>query len=139
MTNRVRGAEYRTTTICIDTCENGVLTGRLYNPYMNEGKRFQSMMQLLLEMEKVLNTMDFPQSSSTIRTFLPMEERSAGPSEKHYRMGAAATFEVRVLFRQNVSWQGSVCWLEARQEQYFRSVLELILLIDNALSCAEAS
>ena len=139
MTNRARGAEYRVTTVCIDSCENGVLTGRLYNPFLNEGKTFQSIMQFLLEMEQLLNSMDFPQPSSSILTFQPMEERSTGPPERTYRMGEAATFEVRILFRQNVSWQGSLCWLEARQEQHFRSVLELIFLIDNALNCAQAS
>lgn len=139
MGNKVRGAEYRVTTVCIDSCENGILVGRLYNPFLSEGKPFLSTMQFLLEMEHLLNSMNFPQSSSRIRTFLPMEDHNTGPPERSYRMGEIATFEMRILFRQNVSWQGSLCWLEAKQEQHFRSVLELIFLIDNALSCAEAS
>ena len=44
-----------------------------------------------------------------------------------------ATFAVRVLFRQNASWQGEVTWLEGKREESFRSVLELILLMDGAL------
>ena len=35
---------------------------------------------------------------------------------------------------QDASWQGSVTWLEQGQEESFRSVLELILLLDSALS-----
>ena len=31
------------------------------------------------------------------------------------------------------NWQGSVTWVEGKREQSFRSVLELILLIDSAL------
>ena len=48
--------------------------------------------------------------------------------------GKVATFFIRVLFRQNASWQGSVFWHEGKQEERFRSVLELLLLINSALS-----
>jgi hypothetical protein len=47
-----------------------------------------------------------------------------------------ATFFVRIIFRQNASWQGSVLWLEGQREQRFRSALELIFLLDNALRSA---
>jgi hypothetical protein len=40
---------------------------------------------------------------------------------------------VRVLFRQNASWQGSLTWLEEGKEESFRSVLELLLLMHSAL------
>lgn len=133
MASGARGAEYRVTTLCIDSCENGVLTGRLYNPFFQEGRTFLSLTQFLWEMEQVLNEMNFPQSSSPIRTFLPAEERAAGPSEPDFRKGEVATFELRILFRQNVSWQGSLRWLETKQEQNFRSVLELIFLLSSAL------
>lgn len=44
-----------------------------------------------------------------------------------------ATFYVRILFRQNASWQGTVLWSEGSQEERFRSALELALLLDSAL------
>ena len=47
--------------------------------------------------------------------------------------GNAATFEMRVLFRQHASWQGELLWLEKNTRQSFRSVLELITLMDSAL------
>ena len=49
------------------------------------------------------------------------------------KRGALASFSIRLLFRQNASWQGILTWIEGGQEQYFRSVLELVLLMDNAL------
>ena len=52
------------------------------------------------------------------------------------RSGAVATFSMRILFRQNSSWQGSLTWIEGNQEEYFRSVLELIVLMENALRYA---
>ena len=44
-----------------------------------------------------------------------------------------ATFLVRVLFRQNASWQGSIQWLDGKASRPFRSLLEMILLINEAL------
>lgn len=44
---------------------------------------------------------------------------------------------VCVLFRQNASWQGSEQWIEGAREESFRSVLELALLMDGALSSSE--
>ena len=49
------------------------------------------------------------------------------------RKGALATFQIQVIFRQHTSWQGMVVWQERHMEQSFRSVLELILLMDSAL------
>ena len=133
------GEEYRTTTLCIDSYENSVPRGRIYNRYVPEGIEFQSITQFLLGMEQILDDMDFPRSYTTTRTFAPPAQLPAGPPDKIPCEGKKATFTIRVLFRQNASWQGSVTWLEGRQEQSFRSVLELILLLDNALSCKKAS
>ena len=42
------------------------------------------------------------------------------------------TFLVKILYRQNNSWQGEVVWAETNERRYFRSALELIRLIDSA-------
>ena len=60
-------------------------------------------------------------------------------SDTRQMTGKLATFALRILFRQNASWQGSVTWLEGGQEQSFRSVLELVMLFSNALSYKEVS
>ena len=67
------------------------------------------------------------------RSFAPLGEGEARPVELTTRTGAKATFVVRVLFRQHTSWQGSVAWLEGHNEETFRSVLELVMLMDSAL------
>lgn len=43
------------------------------------------------------------------------------------------TFIVKILERQNATWQGKITWVEEQKEQYFRSALELLKLIDGAL------
>lgn len=44
------------------------------------------------------------------------------------------TFVVQILNRQNATWQGVITWTEGRQTQPFRSALEMIRLIDSALT-----
>lgn len=135
MGTRMRGNEYRTTMICVDSYDNGIPVGRFYNPACSEGIPFQSLSQLLVKMEDLLDGMSLPQSFTVARTFsrqdTDSEERdvSAGAERK----GRLATFAVRILFRQNASWQGSVSWLEGEREESFRSVLELVLLMDSAM------
>ena len=47
--------------------------------------------------------------------------------------GQCATFYVYVQYRQNASWQGTLVWKEKEREVEFRSALEMIMLVDNAL------
>lgn len=50
--------------------------------------------------------------------------------EQHGDMG---TFVIRVQHRQHSSWQGKVTYLDEDKTVYFRSVLELIKIIDGVL------
>jgi len=135
---RVWGEEYRITTVCIDSYENGILSGRIQNPYLKTGTGFRSTIQFLKEMENVLDAMEFPKSFTETRTLTESPELPTGPPEPLQKRGGKATFILRILFRQNASWQGSITWLEGRREQSFRSALELIFLIDSAV-CPIAS
>ena len=55
------------------------------------------------------------------------------PPEEAVQEGKLATFSLSILFRQNATWQGTVAWLEGGKSQSFRSVLELVFLMDSAL------
>ena len=129
MPTRTSEGDYKVLTICIDSYQNDAPVGTLYHPCLPEGEGFFSLSQLLLKMERALGTS--PESRSLTRFFsspqpsVPMSDAPPG--------GKRATFFVRILFRSNASWQGSVTWLEGRREESFRSVLELILLLYSAL------
>ena len=133
MAERVWGEEYRTTRICIDAFEKGIPQGRFYNPYMEAEQPFESLMQLLQGMEGNLERMAFPKAYQVTRTFAPLPRACTSPVGEAPLQGKIATFAVRILFRQNASWQGNITWLEGKKEQSFRSVLELILLMNTAL------
>ena len=133
MTTRTWGETCRTTLVCVDGYQSGVLRGRIYNQSLAAGKTFQCLTQFLQEMENTLDTVEFPKAYNAVRTFLPKTQTEAEPAWEENRTGETATFAVRILFRQNASWQGSVTWLEGKREQSFRSALELIFLISSAL------
>lgn len=42
------------------------------------------------------------------------------------------TFYLKVQYRSNTSWQGTIQWLNGRKSRRFRSVLELANLINDA-------
>ena len=48
--------------------------------------------------------------------------------------GKHGTFVVKICYCENNTWQGYVVWAEKNKKEYFRSALELMRLIDDALS-----
>ena len=132
---RASGEAYRNIRLCIDSYENGVTTGQFYFPALDqEGRPFVSLIQFLVEAENALDEVGFPQSYTAKRSFA---SHSQGVGKETgvamIRSGRLATFELRLLFRQHASWQGTVKWIEGKEELSFRSVLELILLMNSAL------
>ena len=126
--------EYRSTMICVDHCRSGELEGRMYNPYIQGGETFHSLMELILRMEELLDRMHFPEPYTERRGFrqeLGVPIGTLPPPDT--KDGLCGTFLLKVLFRQNASWQGSLTWIEGRQEESFRSVLEMIHLLRSAL------
>lgn len=59
------------------------------------------------------------------------------PEDNLFKVGGSA-FMVRILFRQNASWQGELHWLDRDKKRSFRSLLELIMLMQAALEEAGA-
>ena len=133
---KLSGENYRSTRLCVDSYERGVMKGRCYNAGLGGGcKEFEGLVQFLTSTEALFDAVHFPQSFTAKRSFTPppvdLSPRvnlAPGP-----QTGMCGTFIIRLLFRQHASWQGSVTWIEGGGEQAFRSVLELILLLDSAL------
>ena len=124
--------------VCVDSYCNGVLSGHFYNFYQ-EAEEFESLSQLLIRVETMLDEQRTPQSYTTPRTFASIMDQ-LGDTElpAASRKGERATFELKILFRQHASWQGTVTWLEHRETSHFRSALELLGLMDSALAKQEA-
>ena len=138
MVPQIYDNSYRTTLVCVDAYEDRIMQGRMYNTFLEGGIEFTSAIGLLQNMERMLEQIKFPQAFSSTRTFASGSGQQAPhPTDQNIKMGRSATFSIKLLFRQNASWQGSVTWCEGKVEESFRSVLELLLLMDSALSSKE--
>lgn len=136
MTALRNGTEaWRSIRLCVDSYDDRVPRGRFLHPGAGGARPFRSLADFLIQAEELMDKAQFPQSFTAKRSFAAMPavvepEAEAASAER----GERGTFVVRLLFRQHASWQGEVTWLEGNGVQSFRSVLELVLLLDSALS-----
>ena len=128
----------RKVTICVDSYENGVLKGWFCDVFQ-QVQQFSSLSQFLLKLEQLLDEMQQPQSYTMLRRYpIPLQETvEVWNSETTGEV--QASFELKVIFRQHSSWQGTLLWREGKIQHSFRSVLELVSLIDSALRSGEGS
>ncbi|MCI2105120.1 MAG: hypothetical protein LKK00_00155 [Intestinimonas sp.] len=129
--------ETRITFIHVYSYENRNPKGVLSNPFYPKDQAFDGLIQLLNLIENMLNALGLSQQNVEQRVFHQMKKTFAKsqPAPAQPTNGKPiASFQISVLFRQNASWQGSVRWIDCNLEAQFRSVLELIGLLDSALS-----
>lgn len=129
--------ELKTSVIRIHSYEEKNLRGVLFNPYYIEERPFNNLTQLLFLMENMQDALCYPQKGMENRSF--KKECAGAPKtvtaeRPPPRTEVLATFKINIIFRQNASWQGSIVWMEKEMESQFRSVLELIMLLDSVLS-----
>lgn len=137
--------------LCIESTENYELAGYVVCRYMPEKMNFYSVKEFFNITEKYFESINFPQSyflfrsfdssgtkkivpiakqRNTIQDFIPFFDNEEMDSFR----GKIATFEVEVRFRCNAAWQGVVFLKETGLRQEFRSLLELIRIIDFTIS-----
>ncbi len=134
MTGRAVENKYRNTVVCVDSYNEKVMKGRIYNPYFEGNIRFNGLMSFILAMEELLDEMKYPQAYEQRRSFEPPDIHMTDKGHELTDVrGERETFGVKIFFRQNASWQGTILWKERGREQSFRSVLELVLLMNSAL------
>ena len=126
--------------ICVDRSEGGELSGRIYHCWDREPWEFSSVVQLLKEMERLFDSIGFPQASTKARQLAEQGdvsrsrgEKAAEPEEVLGHMGEKGSFITCVRFRQNADWQGEIMWREKDITWRFHSTLEFLKRIDNAL------
>lgn len=134
MKGRERGAQDQKFRLCVNSYSEGAWTGRLYKPgWEADGWDVPSETRFLTLTEELLDR-EGPELGAGERTRggLPVVALEQGKGE-------VATFVIHVLSRQQSSWQGSVTWLEGKEARSFRSALELVFLLDSALSGGRAA
>lgn len=126
--------EMRTILLTITSYKDKSLKGMLKNPFFGGERKFSGTLPFLLMIEELLDGLDGR---------MPADEECHARSEKaapepleeaEDEAPLMVRFALRILFRQNASWQGTICWLDKKTEAQFRSVLELLILMDGAMS-----
>jgi len=136
--DQTNGNMYRMITVCVDDYSNGILNGRVNIPFLQAEYSFRNTMDFLKKTDVMLEKMKFPTSISKCGSFSAKRPEAAAPAQT-VEDGKLATFLLRVIFRENASWQGSLVWMEGRQGESFRSTLEMLMLMDSALVKAPAA
>lgn len=130
--------------VCVDSYDT-TLQGRAYDLFHKGPFRFASFLELLLNMEQLYDQLNFPWPGENERHFIDREVSYMKEEKKKVNLdeqileehGDLGTFIVRVQHRQNSSWQGRITWVEQDKTLYFRSVWEMMKLIDEAVSDTE--
>ena len=98
--------------ISIDSYEDGKMTGTLDSVIMSAPVSFSSLPSLIMLIDNI------PES---LQSILSPIDPAFEPS-----------FELEVLFRQHHTWQGRIKWDAGQKQATFKSVLELLFIIEMA-------
>ncbi len=135
-------------TICIDRLGSDVFEGRVYHEQLKKEVGFTELGMMLRLIDDMQDAFQFPEASTLTRYF-GQRKRKLGEGEnamdkqdkfenieitENVENGSKATFVVQIQYRQNATWQGNVKWLETNEEMKFRSALELVKMIDQAMA-----
>jgi hypothetical protein len=129
----------------VDDTTSGDYSGRMFNPYIESFLEFRSVFELIVLMDEFFDKIHFPQKTFMTRRFYGGEkttgrspevevERFMSDEMLENEQGKRATFIVQVQFRQNATWQGTITWADEKKTSRFRSTLEMVKLMDNALA-----
>ncbi|MCR4632567.1 MAG: hypothetical protein K5648_00400 [Erysipelotrichaceae bacterium] len=126
--------------LCVDRMDP-VMAGRYFHHYHEEAIGFEGLTDLLLQLEDFYDDLRFPFPGNNERHFFEKEvtymekemTRKLEDDEMLEMHGDLGTFIIRVQHRQNSSWQGRITWVEQDKTLYFRSVWEMVKLIEEAM------
>lgn len=104
---------------------------------------FNGYMEFLNCVEQIVDRVYFDEERVCYRSFdvnnviCISTEYSKSVFDETVAEEGGATFILKIMRRQNCTWQGTLTWLEEEKEENFRSGLELLWLMNSALVCAK--
>lgn len=122
--------------VAIMSYSDNAIRGIVKNDYYKKSFLFTDLFEMIKILESLYTSMFFPQQSFDERRFTnksPSNIIIRKADEIELCEPVKATFILHIKFRQNATWQGSINWVEENKTQNFRSTLEMVKLIDEAL------
>jgi len=130
-------------------------TGFILHKGLRECWAFTGMKEFITICDGIFDRIGMPQRTTRPRTYfdtnqtkpslirptenaLYEEETALTEHDETYKNLSAETptFVTKVLYRQNSDWQGTVKWVEKGLEVNFRSLLELVMLMSEAVGAS---
>lgn len=125
----------------ISSYNDRTFKGKVYSQYYDREMPFEDLCGMLTAMESLYDTLSFPQATYQHRSFKKIKRSQVNPENggmesmaQNPQANEKATFVIHVQFRQNATWQGTIQWVDEKKEQHFRSTLEMLKLLDEALA-----
>ena len=147
----------RRAVLCIDRCADGLLSGRLSGEGIGGVMPFADVHTAALSLERACEAEKSPFPSVARRHFFADADGMRDDGKRHAAAwpacqkgdamekveangirGELGSFLVLIQHRQNGSWQGRVTWMEQNRTVQFRSVWELVQLVDEAVRNGQA-
>ena len=130
--------------LCVDEAlGHGQYRGRIYHRYADGAIPVGASLAMLRVMEDLFDEIRFPSPAVRERSFVETDGLRSYHQEKKERImsdkdlltkhGDLGTFIIKVQQRQAGTWQGRVTWVEKNKTVRFRSVLELLKLMDEGI------
>lgn len=145
MLGKQKTSDFADTCVYVFSKENYDMQGAMIQMGTGLSWRFKSLFDLMQIFEKFYNTIDYPQHTHNLRSIsdedkiiMDYEKLKTTAEDIETVKDREPTFIVRVKYRQNASWQGTLDWLEGGKSKNFRSTLELIKLMDSAMGGEQA-
>ena len=139
---RYQGSRAKDFVISITSRKGVSIQGVVTHLISQQSQEFRSLLELISLLHDRLDEMGIPVSGVELRSWpklhLTLERKGDyGLDEKpdvkkETRVGDSA-FLVRIIFRQNATWMGEIHWLNGEKKIYFRSLMEMIMLMQDAL------
>ncbi|WP_078038550.1 hypothetical protein [Oribacterium sp. C9] len=139
--------------VAIDDKTEEDFKGSIFTQYSESAVKFDSSKDMLNKLDEIYDDWGFPEASDKARSFIarrPAGNQRSMPMDPKKRLvnmakerkprdisgekGKKASFYVLTEMRQHASWQGRAIWIEKDKEIEFKSALELLFFIDDALN-----
>ncbi len=111
----------REAVVAVRTYKNGIMNGCLRHPRLEKGEEFQSLSQMVLILDSLLDLENCPNQKMSLVE--PGQDREG-----------IALFRIQILFREHYTWQGRLIWQNENLEMVFHSAIELLALLDEILA-----
>lgn len=137
-----RGSRAKDFLVRVQSSKDASIQGVVTHLASQQSQPFRSLLELISLLHDRLEEIGMPVADVELRSWprlhlalekkeeSSMDDRPDGINET--RVGDSA-FLVRIIFRQNATWMGEIHWLNGERKIYFRSLMEMIMLMHEAL------